>query len=518
MGIINFQQYIKKQYSKSCKSKWTGVSYDNLYIDMNHVLHHVCYVSKDIQDFLIRIKDYLHSIIVSNIPKKRIYLAADGVAPMAKMMLQRKRRLDMVKTLDGDIDLKKNISLNLTPGTEFMSNLEKELSGFIKYVKEQYKIEVITSITEANEGEIKVRQYLQKLQKKYPDDTHLVYSGDSDVILLLFTCTDLSKIYQIVDKNTIIHFGTLLDLHREIFGKTDSDKLDFVFINLLMGNDYLPKVSYLKLENIWLAYKSVSKKKTKGMVILNRGNIQIDQLFVYDLFNTATKSIPAHLLRRYQNNDLHALYYTNYINGLYWCFGMYATGFCVDYRYIYDHNTSPHVYGVMWSIIFNKNYTIAKSTYIDVDLYGILLIPEKGRALLSKEQNLIAEKLIKKHAVIYDEGRCVKCKNYSKFLSKLQKESKYQKICKIESTVKSENSEQITKLKKEFASHRETHEKLSADKIDIITKDFVIMRDKLRETVIFDDNDMDTMITDMTINIPIYKPTKRSFVPKKKLF
>ncbi|VBB17783.1 XRN 5'-3' exonuclease [Yasminevirus sp. GU-2018] len=511
MGIANFQQYVKKVYSKACKQKWNGVTYDNLYIDLNHVLHHVCYLSKDINDLSARFKDYLRGIIIANTPKKRVYLAADGPAPMAKMMLQRKRRLDMVKALDGDIDLKKNLNLNLTPGTDFMMKLERELAGFIRYIKEKYNLEVVTSITEADEGEIKVRHYLQKLQKRYPNETHLVYSGDSDVILLLFTCDDLSKIYQVIGKETIIHFGTMLDQHRELFGKTDSDKLDFVFINLLMGNDYLPKVSYLKLENVWEAYKTVSKRRPKGMVTLNGTNVQIDQLFVYDLLSIGAKKSPAHLLRRFKDSDLYESSYENYVNGLYWCFGMYTTGSCSDYRYIYDHQTSPHVYGAMWSIIFNNKYTITKTPSIDVDLYGLLLIPEKAKALLSKEQNLIAEKLVEIHPIIYEEGRCDKCKNYSRLVSKLQKEMK---LYDSDSNEKSDISKRLAKLNKIFSSHRETHEKLTAEKIDLITKDFVVVRDELRETVNFDDDDV--VVDDN--DVATYQPTKRTNLPKKRMF
>jgi len=510
MGIPLFQKYIKDVYSTACKKTWQNVSYDNLYIDLNCVLHHVCYLAKDSNDLLIRFRDYLRKIILATKPKKRVYLAADGPAPMAKMMLQRKRRLDSVKTLDTDIDLKKNLDLNLTPGTDFMMKLEKELSGFVTYIKNRYKVDVITSITDADEGEIKIRGQLGRFQKKYPDETHLVYSTDSDMILLLFTCDDLSKIYQILGKDVIIHLGTILDKHREKFGKTDSDKYDFVFINLMMGNDYIPKVSYLKLENVWEAYKTVSKNRPSGLISYQESVMTVNQIFIHDLMYIASKKVPDHLLKKFHPTDLSNSFYINYVQGLHWCFEMYTSGRCANYRYIYDHTESPHIWGAMWTIMFNNTHTVTKTKSIDVDLYGILLIPEKANSLLTKEQNLIAAKLVTKHPIIYEIGRCVKCKNFCETIVELRDKVKMyeenEQWCG-----KDDITKRIKKLEKTFKTHRETHKKLSAETIDNISKSFVQIRDKLRETISLDDSDNES-----TYSKP-YQPQQKAII-KKRLF
>lgn len=515
MGIPQFQKYIKKEYDTACKKTWGSV-YDNLYIDMNCVLHHVCYLAKDCNDLLNRFRDYLRKIILSVKPKKRVYLAADGPAPMAKMMIQRKRRLDSIKILDGDIDLKKNLDLNLSPGTDFMMKLEKELAGFIDYIKRQYNVDVVTSVTDAGEGEIKIRHQLHKFQTRYPNETHLVYSTDSDMILLLFTCDDLSKIYQIVDKNVIIHFGTLLDQHRDKFGKTDSVKYDFVLINLMMGNDYIPKISLIKLDHVWEAYKTVARNRPKGLVSWDKEKstesvMKIDQIFIHDLLYIATKKSPKHLLDKFNPTELSHKYYKNYVQGLYWCFTMYTTGNCSDYRYIYDHKTSPHVWGAMWTIMYNNTYTITKTQSIDVDLYGILLIPEKANLLLSKEQNLIATKLADKHPIIYEEGRCIKCKNFCKLLNQLRSQAKLYDSDSIE---KYELLKRINKVEKALSTHKEIHKKLSAEKIDTISKSFAKIRDELRETVSLADSDDDNV----SLSFKPYQPTFKSNLPKKRMF
>lgn len=498
MGIQNFQPFIKKVYGNACSNKWNDVKYDNLYVDLNHVLHHVCYLSSDTKDLLSRFMDYLRGIIRTISPKKRVILAADGPAPLAKMILQRKRRLDSVKLSD-DIDAKKKLNLNLTPGTEFMMNLEKSLAGFIKYVNNTYNVQVITMITDPDEGEIKIKYQLQKMEKRYPDETHIVYSGDSDMILLLFTCDDLSKVYQALTKDTIIHFGTMYDIHIEKYGKTDSTKYDFVFINLLMGNDYLPKVALIKLENLWEAYKTIAITLNHGIIKREGVKITVDPVFINDLLYTSTKKSPKHIVNRFKLSDVKDGSYEGYVQGLYWCFGMYATGNCSNYKYIYEHTGTIHPQGVGLAIAAMSSYEIIRTKAIDVDLYGILLIPEKANQLLSKEQNVIVKELVKKHPIIYEEGRCKKCNEMSKKISDLNSQQRQLRKSNRPSEddddmtedekSNDENKETLTQLSKQigrvckqFTVHRETHGKLTFEKIEDISKTFVNIRREVRES------------------------------------
>lgn len=387
MGINNFVPYIKKTYRSACKESY-NVIYDNLYIDVNYVLHHVCYYSSDIKDLLKRFKDYLHNIITNIKPKKRLFLCADGVAPLAKMLLQRKRRHTIINTTD--------IQLNLTPGTRFMMTLENELYGFIQYVKTQFNIDVITDIINEGEGEIKIKFHLLEYHKLYPNDVHMVYSGDSDMVLLLFTCDDLTKIYHMITKDTIIHYGTMYEQHILMFG---SAKHDFVFINLLLGNDYIPKVALLKLETIWESYKNALQFNPSGLITFNNTQLQINQLFIYDLLYYVIKKRSIKPLSLDIINT-----YKNYVQGLYWCACMYYTGKCTDYKYIFDTKLKPCMMGIMWYIMYNNKYTIVNNPSIPTYLYGILLIPHKIKHILSDKQNIIASKLTQKYPIIYSDS------------------------------------------------------------------------------------------------------------------
>jgi 5'-3' exonuclease len=483
MGIKNFQQYIKDVYDDACKTNWPKVSYDNLYIDLNHVLHHVCYLSSDVADLQKRFMDYVRNTILQIKPKKCVYLVADGPAPLAKMLLQRKRRLDAIKTIEGDIDLNKHLNLNLTPGTEFMNDLEIMMQPFYTYIKQKFKVDVKTFILDAGEGEIKIKHLIDESQKINSSDTHIIFSSDSDMVLLLFTCKYVSNIYQMIDKNVIIHFGTMLDMHREKFGRTESDQLDFVFINLLMGNDYLPKASYFKMENIWEAYKFVARTNPEGLIKMHNDTIEVDNIFLLTLIVLGTKKTPQHFMNKFTLYDIKSPYYKNYTNGLYWCFSMYVLGKCTDYLYQYDHEDSPHIMGVALSLMANHSYNIKYSDPIDVGLCGILLIPERANTLLSKEQIMIANQLVKKHNIIYEEGRCDKCKVFSSSAGKLNAQIKQ---CEPETDERKSLSKQVALLNKQFTAHRTIHEKLTSTKIIDIVKDFNIIRDEISKTNVID--------------------------------
>lgn len=516
MGIPEFLKYVKDTYKSSIRSTWLK-SYDNMYVDLNHILHHVCYTSKNTNEILSKLRDYLTMLVVSCKPKKRLYLGADGPAPMAKMPLQRKKRLDTVKKKEV-FDISKNLNLHFTPGTLFMNSLEHELRGFVEYIKKKFNIEVIVSITEPDEGEIKIRNKIKKIDEKNPNETHIIFSGDSDMILILFTCDELNNIYQVFDKNTTLHYGTMLKLHRQKFGQTNTDKYDFVFLNLLMGNDYIPKTSYINLENLWGAYKKLSPYKKNGLVLIDekdKTNVKIDNMFFFELIHYATENTSKNFAKKFKITDMADDSYDNYIDGLYWCFGMYITGTCSNYTYVYDHSKSPHYYGVAISILMRSTYKITKTDCIDVDLYGILLIPEKANKLLSREQSLIIEKLVKKHPIIYAEERCNECKKIFSAITltnqNIGKEDgdsdEYMKL-----------SKKLTVLKRKYKTHKNVHPRLSSVSLNAIKTDFIKCREEIRETVdLNEDYHYDNNTHHNDVVIP-YNPSNNSNLIKKKLF
>jgi 5'-3' exonuclease len=528
MGIKDYVKFVKTNYTKACKDRWLN-RYSNLYIDLNHVLHQVCYQSHSDEDVLKRVKTYLNSVIMQYRPTKKLYIGADGAAPIAKMMLQRKRRYASVKLLEmgEELNMSKNLSLNFTPGTEFMQNLSKELQYFKSYIEITYGVEVVLDIESVDEGEIKVRRVIEKDYNDYKgnmnDFTSIIYSGDADMILLLATLNNLTNIYQVVDKVTILSMGVLFDIHIQKYCKlsipsksTKSDKLahnipnidmlyddvedrfikferskrsiknDFLFINLLMGNDYLPKLLYIKLENIWGAYQELVPFYRNGLVSYSRGEkeVNIDKEFLANLIISAAKKNKINYDSKFsidEMTDTDYLLYNDYIRGLVWCFDMYQTGVCSDYRYIYDHSKCPHYTGFILNILSQHTHVVNQTKSIDSDLYGILLIPEKANSLLSDRQKELSSKLVLKHPIIYEEERCQKCTIFSKTMSGYNKQLKNFKEEEDSDTIDLKIDDLRKKIKttnETYAKHKGYHETLTIGKITEIEKTFLLLNVK----------------------------------------
>jgi 5'-3' exonuclease len=89
-------------------------------------------------DIMCAIDEIVHSVK----PRKRILLALDGVAPRAKMNQQRARRFKAAQESD---NVKKELrkqgkevqdlfdSNQISPGTQFMYELGKQLEWFVKH-------------------------------------------------------------------------------------------------------------------------------------------------------------------------------------------------------------------------------------------------------------------------------------------------------------------------------------------------------------------------------------------------
>ena len=412
MGITGFQQYIKATYPDAIQSRWLD-RYDNVYVDMNYLLHRICAVSSDMADALTRTQDYLDTLTKKLRPTKRLVLVSDGFAPMAKLALQQSRR-----TTGSTREPKKTAwdwNLHLTLGTEFMTTLGARLGGFVEYIGTQYHIQVICMFDCAGEGETKITSTISRLQRSDPLETHVVLSSDSDMILMLFGSQIVETVYHIVATNTIIHYGTMYRIHVKRFGETKTPKDDFVFLNLLMGNDYLPKTKWLRIDRLWDAYAMLSREYPYGLVRLDRSHestvsFVLDPLFFHDLIYTATRH---GRMGRFDLFDPHdqSNGYDNYIKGLYWSYAMYMGGECVDYAYRYT-GQAPHPIGVMISGIAMSNHTMACARF-DLDpmagaiIGGILLVPWDRIDILPVGSRDIVARLARKFPAIKDR-MCVR--------------------------------------------------------------------------------------------------------------
>jgi 5'-3' exonuclease len=208
------------------------------------------------------------------LPVELVYIAIDGVAPLAKITQQRKRRFMSVweKTRVNEILVKRGHdelmpqwdSNAITPGTKFMTKLNSFLQKRIKDNNKKINIELCGADL-AGEGEHKIMAYM----RDHPPGSNtvdVIYGLDADLIMLtmLHIVNHKSTVYLMREPQYLkrrvgnapflyvdIPFliGKLqIDLKTQGWGTELRDNIhDYIVLCFLMGNDFLPTLSFIKM-------------------------------------------------------------------------------------------------------------------------------------------------------------------------------------------------------------------------------------------------------------------------------
>jgi 5'-3' exonuclease len=300
MGVPGFFLWLWKKYKSKkfvfTKDDTNTINVDYFLLDMNCMIHPVCFETlKELQPnenvdinklenkMINNVITYLEKLINIAEPKKGIYLAIDGVAPVAKMKQQRLRRYKSIndKRVFDNIRKKHKKEIPffwnnsaITPGTEFMLKLTDKLKIWSQNYSKENKLEIIFSPSNVPaEGEHKILQYIRNDINKL-SYTYVIYGLDADLIFLMLTLstTGVDNIYLMREaqqmennvKTDVINFVSIkimkdciFDSIQNIMSKNehpiilDINKVvdDFIFICCLMGNDFLPHIPALDIYN-----------------------------------------------------------------------------------------------------------------------------------------------------------------------------------------------------------------------------------------------------------------------------
>lgn len=283
MGVPGFFKQLIIKNKKCVASKYFYPNTDCLMIDANCMLHPQCFralhehpnwqsISFIENIMLSNIESYLHHIIECTKPRKLIYIAIDGVAPMAKIKQQRYRRYKSAYEQEHTENNEYQWSnVCISPGTKFMDKIVEKIKSFIHerlvQYKEQYgaELEIIFSTPYTpGEGEHKILQYIK--QDKCTENMYVVYGLDADLIFLCL-CSQRNHMFLLReatviknDNNNAEFSWVSIDIVKQtivnwMLEKQQSRNIDerlindFIVLCFFMGNDFLPTSPSLHISN-----------------------------------------------------------------------------------------------------------------------------------------------------------------------------------------------------------------------------------------------------------------------------
>lgn len=486
MGVSNFQKWIKNKYPNCIVPVHGNRVYDYIYIDVNYILHTATsgYTGKKKIDqkkmvmyYMNRVTVYLDMILKNFSASKKIVLVVDGPSSYAKILLQRDRRLDMVKKKD--FNLNKISAIHLTPGTTTMSDIEKYLWDYVKILKNRYKylhVDVkFSPSTEPDEGELKIFNKVKKYGTQNIRSTHLVVGTDADIILLGMAIKPVYNTYVYVkigrNEPYIISIKKLIkEYAKDLYMNTTLDENilynmmrlqnrnmrdDFVFITFMQGNDYIPKLKNTKADSLDIlmnTYKLTINTYRRYITTSDGSLINTDILskFMLNLLNTLPKRFQKMNAATYSDELV-----KKYIEGLLWCLNMYRTASCSKYDYIYD-DTTPSPADILYYLELHPDveFSIPRSENIPLSntMHATLVLPKKARSVVPKKY----VKYVDKHmSNIYKKEMCKVCEKFDKVSIKLNLQKKLTNKDNKDA-IKSMNSK-IKNSKNKYILHKKTH-------------------------------------------------------------
>ena len=266
MGIPYYFYVLTKKYDSILLENITS-NIDILCFDFNGIIHPISAKNNKTYDTIF---DNLWDVVnkysdMFNI--KEINICVDGIAPLAKIIQQRKRRyMSSYKKL---IDNENSAwdSNCITPGTEFMNKLNIYMKNKIRYNTDSKNI--FYSGSDINgEGEHKIFHHI----KKYNNDKKILIHGlDADLIILslishkdniylmrekedndklTYKYVNISKLRYAIITELIEKWNLDPEKYSDIFSDDSIDLIEsYCVMCSILGNDFIPHLLTINLKN-----------------------------------------------------------------------------------------------------------------------------------------------------------------------------------------------------------------------------------------------------------------------------
>ena len=263
MGVERFYSWIRNKNYTGVLNRSVPKYVSSFSLDMNGIIHKVAQIvyaygegKNEARSRLIKKTDskqleaefhHVLSIklleVISQVqPVEILVLAVDGVAPQAKISQQRQRRFRSAMEREPGMIFD---SSSISPGTEFMRNLDSFLQRWIVSQQQSLPPKIIySSHLVPGEGEHKILD-LMRSGEIIGDGAHVLYGMDADLIMLSML-SPLNKIHLMrEDIRDVINIDNLkYNVDQEYGGPTAIE--DFVIITFTIGNDFLPHMPALE--------------------------------------------------------------------------------------------------------------------------------------------------------------------------------------------------------------------------------------------------------------------------------
>ena len=316
MGVPRLFPWFTKSFSKAVRHFPAGKyrkGIDYMYLDANGLLHGAAQTVYNYGDGKRKLDQYgrlsdrskrikVYSIFFENlrrmthtvIPKKVLYIAIDGPAPIAKQNQQRERRF-VAAQMRLDEESKSGAprfdSSSITPGTVFMHELTRYINYAIRKeinsCKSWKNVTVYFSPpTVPGEGEHKIMDFIRDLPLAEREKaSHCLFGPDGDLIMLALAA-HVPNMWLFREDQYRPGYLHLLDmgLARVELAKTlgivsqkrnfNDASDDFIIEGFFVGNDFLPKIQMFHLiedglEYMMGTYSYTSDRGQKNFLTVN---------------------------------------------------------------------------------------------------------------------------------------------------------------------------------------------------------------------------------------------------------
>ena len=447
-------------YFYSLTKKYKGIIIDKLpdnihmyAIDFNGIIHPEAAketsTDKLYENLWVKINSYNDTY-----KPNKLLICIDGVAPVAKIIQQRKRRY--LTTYKNKIDkVKVSWDTNaISTGTVFMNNLDTYIQT--KITDEAKTTFILDGSCNSGEGEHKIFNYFKKYDNK--EELPIVINGlDADLIILSLI-SGINNIYLMRENNNsnnnknnsnIIYVSidtlkqALLDELRPKWVNLDTNEIieSYCVMCSILGNDFIPHIPTLNMKNnglnnlIDITTKAIN---TKGGLVSNNCINQNCLTYIFTLISEtedidiikevskfkerkvtdftlhsqeyAIKNKDKLLDEIYNNNNKWRYYYYkslfdininydssiistvvgNYIKGIYWTYNYYKKSE-LDYKWFYPYNFPPTAKDISNYLTVSKIEPITNNgNFLHPNIQLLLILPVQSNHLLDYNEELKA--------------------------------------------------------------------------------------------------------------------------------